>query len=237
MEFAQPSRKLWIDALRSIAMILVVYGHCVRDWTTFYVFTSPIKMPLFFMISGYLFKSRGGRSIEFFKNILRKLVIPWIVLGMIHYTNPVDRFFDLVTGTALWFMPCLIIGEIVWFYIQKYTKSILQVVIFALMVSIIGLLLAQHHILDVAMINTALIVQAYFLVGFLIKTYEDVIQRSIKSIIIVGIAGYLLDVHLNNYFNLPYCVFVIVLVVSRFLLYLIFSTSKQDGLFISVRIH
>lgn len=122
-------------------------------------------------------------------------------------------------------MPCLIIGEIIWFYIQKYTKSILQVVIFALLVSIIGLLLAHHHILDVAMINTALIVQAYFLVGFLIKTYEDVIQRNIKSIIVVGIAGYLLlttislklfpgdviDVHLNNYFNLPYCVFVIVL--------------------------
>ena len=46
-------RKLWIDALRALAMLFVIFGHQVGNYIPYYVFTSPIKIPLFFMITGY----------------------------------------------------------------------------------------------------------------------------------------------------------------------------------------
>lgn len=45
----------WIDALRALAMVLVIYGHQVPDLTGFFVFTSPIIITLFFAITGYVF--------------------------------------------------------------------------------------------------------------------------------------------------------------------------------------
>ena len=48
-------RKGWVDALRGMAIILVVYGHSAKGFSEYFLFTSPIKMPLFFAISGYVF--------------------------------------------------------------------------------------------------------------------------------------------------------------------------------------
>ena len=59
------SRKDWIDALRALAIILVVLGHQLRGVAEYFIFTSPIKMPLFFAISGYLFKARNGHNVDF----------------------------------------------------------------------------------------------------------------------------------------------------------------------------
>ena len=40
-------RKEWIDALRALAIVLVVLGHQLRGVAEYFIFTSPIKMPLF----------------------------------------------------------------------------------------------------------------------------------------------------------------------------------------------
>lgn len=218
-------RKLWVDSLRAIAMILVVYGHCVQGWTAFFVCTSPIKMPLFFIISGYLFNPKNGDAKVFFKNLLFKLVIPWIVLGMLHPTNPLTRFGELISGKTLWFMPCLIIGEIVWFFIIKISRVKWQIVLYGLILSCVGYNLTQLHILDYAMINRALTVQVFFIGGLLIKNYERVLLSKCKVILLLGIIlyfalictqmqlfpGMFIDVHNGRYFNLLFC-FIIILI-------------------------
>ena len=57
------NRKLWIDSIRAIAIIMVVFGHQIPEETSYFVYTSTVKMPLFFAISGYLFSDRGGQTI------------------------------------------------------------------------------------------------------------------------------------------------------------------------------
>lgn len=42
------SRIKWIDALRAIAMISVIYGHLAPNFTGYFVFTSPIKNNIVF---------------------------------------------------------------------------------------------------------------------------------------------------------------------------------------------
>jgi fucose 4-O-acetylase-like acetyltransferase len=219
------NRKLWLDAMRAVAMLLVVYGHCVKGWTEYYVFTSPIKMPMFFLITGYLFKTRGGDQKTFFNSVFLKLIVPWIALGLIHHTNPVDRFLNLISGKALWFMPCLIIAEIVWFYIHKLMKHDWWIVMAGVSVSVLGLVLAHFHLLRYAMINTAFVVQAFFVVGFLMRKYEKVLDRKWKMwvptimILYVLFGVYLLtlgkgkplDVHMNRYPNISLCAMTIVM--------------------------
>ncbi|MBO5133143.1 MAG: hypothetical protein J6C20_08755 [Paludibacteraceae bacterium] len=54
------NRKLWIDSIRAIAIIMVVFGPQIPEETSYFVYTSTVKMPLFFAISGYLFSDRGA---------------------------------------------------------------------------------------------------------------------------------------------------------------------------------
>lgn len=47
-------RENWIDIVRAIAMLFVVIGHSYgKSGTVYYVLTGPIKMPLFYIVSGY----------------------------------------------------------------------------------------------------------------------------------------------------------------------------------------
>ena len=86
---AEKVRKEWIDGLRGLAMIVVVFGHCLLSdsytrWTPYFVFFSPINVAIFFAISGF-FKHKEGNSAPFFNYILRRLFIPWMILGLFPY--------------------------------------------------------------------------------------------------------------------------------------------------------
>ena len=66
-------------------MILVIFGHFCPEWSEYFVFTSPIKIPLFFAITGYCFNFRDGDALSWIRNILRKLVLPWLILSLVWF--------------------------------------------------------------------------------------------------------------------------------------------------------
>ena len=110
----QSNRKAWVDGLRALAMLFVIFGHQVHGMTPYYVFTSPIKIPLFFMITGYVFNDGRTSSRDFFKNLFLKLVIPWLCLTLpfIIIKIPfrginffVDESYKLISGKTAWYMP------------------------------------------------------------------------------------------------------------------------------------
>lgn len=218
-------RKLWVDALRGVAMILVVYGHCVKGWTEYFVFDGGIKMPLFFAISAYLFNPRSGNQKEFFKNMFWKLIVPWMLLGMFPYVHPVDRFLKLVEGKILWFMPCLIIAETLWFYIQKFSTNSTQVIFVGLVTSILGLMMSHFQILHYARVDNAFTVQAFFVLGFVIRNYEDLLTRHWRVLAPCSMATYAvlgggilclwpgecIDVAQNMYPNVGYVAMMVIL--------------------------
>ena len=70
-------RVYWVDWIKVFAMTLVVYAHT----DSFSVINRAIftfHMPLFFMISGYLHKTRTFR--EELPIVFKSLVIPYIIL-------------------------------------------------------------------------------------------------------------------------------------------------------------
>ncbi len=185
-----PQRKQYIDALRGLSMIVVVYGHCLlsksrTDYTAYFVFFSPINVALFFTISGYLFKPKKG-DLEFFKHIFLRLVIPWLALGLFPYYNMHWKLPYLLSGTSYWFMNALIIGEILWYYIHKISKNNEKMVIFlGLLVSASGLLCFRFGWLNEFMINRGMAILWLFALGQLIRKYESVLVSVVRKYMIL----------------------------------------------------
>lgn len=245
-------RKPWIDALRAFAIILVVFGHQIGV-KEFFIITSPVKMPLFFAISGYLFKMREGDIIVFFCNWFKKLIVPWFCLALIpfipKFLKGADFFLfldDIVSGRKLWFMPCFVIAELIHFCVRKLIKSDYLLVISCTFLTGVGLYFYNIGILNYAMFNRALAVQAFFIIGFLFHKYEDrMINLSWMSI---GLGGMIyviliiissivfpkmsLDVHLCQYYNYPYCFLLII--IGIFVLFTAAAKSNISNRTLSV---
>lgn len=117
-------RKKWLDALRALAMLLVVLGHVCPRARGFFAFTTPVKIPLFFAISGYLFRENEDRPFgRFALDKARRLLVPYLGLSLICLPlaaalqilqtriplRAALRFQlrTLAAGDGLWFIPCL----------------------------------------------------------------------------------------------------------------------------------
>ncbi len=130
-------RKGWVDALRALAIYLVVAGH-MNDGD-FLLLTSQVKIPLFFAISGYLFRENEQRPFKAFAwDKFKRLMIPYFALGVLllpllmagYYW--VDRrsplsvfkseFTRLLEGELFWFLPCLFFTELVTYFLVKLPK-------------------------------------------------------------------------------------------------------------------
>lgn len=226
------NRLQWVDALRAMAMLFVVFGHQATWFNLFFLYTTPIKIPLFFAISGYLFKDREGAQMEFFRNLFRKLVMPFFFLVtmpavILSFYYGVDFLFEswrkMISGESYWFITCLIVAELIHFYLRKICKTTLFVTVVCLICSAIGLLAARDGILSFGKINTALICQTYLLLGFLLRQYEKELDRvpwgGVVGLFVVYVglcfaSQYLFtntkfDCNLNLYYNTAYCALLI----------------------------
>ena len=239
-----PQRKDYIDALRGLSMIVVVYGHCLlaksrTDYTAYFVFFSPINVALFFTISGYLFKPKKS-DLEFFKHIFMRLVIPWFVLGLFPYYNISQRLLFLLSGTSYWFMNALIIGEILWYYIYKISKNDeKKVVLLGLLVSACGLLCFRFGWLNEAMINRGMVILWLFVLGLLIRKYESYLVTYIRKYMILLSVLFLMmgavfmylypgefyDVKWNRYYFIPLTWGMIILGIL--MAFTLFSNAKH----------
>lgn len=231
MTLVEKRSKPWVDGLRGLAMLFVLLGHVgMPGW--FYVITSPIKIPLFFAITGYLFRDRGGKQLEFFGKLLLHLVLPWLLLSMIPAIPDAftegprslwNHFLDVVTGEVAWYMPCCIIAQVLHFYVRKLCRHTTAVAVASVLLAVLGYVLGMFHILDTAMFNRALVCQLFLLVGFLFNRWEgkNVLTGwlgAVLGLLVFGtlcalsmklFPGQIMDVRDNDFYHLPMCLLLI----------------------------
>lgn len=238
MKYGAPAhahpRKAWVDALRALAIFLVVYGHRAGH-PDFYLFSSPVKMPLFFALSGYLFNTCGGCDKEFLRRLFWSVVVPWMFLGYLPMAAafPVKgvaylwhAFVEVVSGAILWFMPCFIIGKIMFYYLLKWCKDRDVLMFLATAVFFgVGCELVSRHMLDFAKINIAMTVQGYFLFGYLFKKYERTLTHvrpvyQYGALVAFFILGFMsrslypnqrMNVDHGAYYHVPLCLTMVVI--------------------------
>lgn len=230
-----PQRKEWLDALRGLAIILVVLLHNMPagdEKNIYIILTGPIKLPLFFAISGYVFNHRDGHQGKFFLNLFRKIFLPSLVLFFclravfiptrgIEYV--IDGLIDFFRGDVCWYISACIIGEILFFYILKFCKKEWQIILMALLCWVAGFVMDHFEIGDFAMINRAFVAQYFLLLGYLFRKHEDFFKKLHWSFLLLGFlitAGMIglnfwlwpdrgIDVH-NNFYHgtlsaIPFC--------------------------------
>lgn len=141
---SRPDREGWIDALRGFAIILVIIGHASRGNELVKEMIFGFHMPVFFILSGYLFRPEKYANVyDLAKKKFKTYIIPFIALGLVNLIinaasesmtksggewirSTAMRLLWLIYswGSAskmpncspLWFLPCLFLSS-VFFYL------------------------------------------------------------------------------------------------------------------------
>lgn len=134
----QVKRLDYIDALRGLAILFIVFGHipmyCYHTGDTFTScrsFTSLVQLPIFFFVSGFVFKiknisiTRGGG--KFILNKFRQLIIPAIIIGSIYFIFHDGNFTQIIHDKfkgGYWFTFTLFELIIIQYIWEMFTEKI-----------------------------------------------------------------------------------------------------------------
>jgi len=77
-------RKAWIDTAKAFAIFLVVMGHYLGDVPPARAYIYTFHMPLFFFISGFLFRKKGS-WLGFVGKRARSLLLPYLIFSLLKY--------------------------------------------------------------------------------------------------------------------------------------------------------
>lgn len=229
----ETQRKKWVDGARALAILLVMFGHFNPGMGMFFVITSPVKIPLFFMISGYLFVSNRYRHLgAFLAERIRRMLLPYVLLSCL-ITVPFDVLLNLsepnaigmsilgsllrvVRGETLWFIPCLFLTELLAYGIHFLTEKYLT----ARCRCAHLLILAGASCISLVLMfvfcgkgplywhpETAVMMLPFFQLGYCYRRYEQDIDRLNRWLKIgVSVSMYALFIYLNIIVNGTICV-------------------------------
>lgn len=155
----------FIDIAKGMGILAVVWAHILLvGWTHKIIYA--FHMPLFFFISGFLFNENKYPSFHaFLVKRIKRLIIPYSIYSIVtwgiwawfryvrhdmvkSYWMPLLQTVIaqgsgtyLVHNSALWFIPCLLAVEIMYFHIMKLGLKIAMIVCWGF--AILGMVLAH----------------------------------------------------------------------------------------------
>lgn len=135
----------YIDIAKGLGMLTIIWGHIVHEgWSNQFVYS--FHIPLFFFLSGMVFNASKYQTVgELIKKRVKTLLIPYLIFSIItwllwvgmrvvshdttNYWYPLLQTF-IAQGSAgflrhnlpLWFVTCLFVVEIMYYYINKLPK-------------------------------------------------------------------------------------------------------------------
>lgn len=197
----------WLDAIKALAMALVIFGHLGLNGVSFFqVYASFIKLPLFFAASGFVFNPKRTDNVkEFLLTRVKRIIVPYfclaVIIAFINFAAngfSIDNWFELyiypiLYGTTMWFLPTLFICNIAMLFAFKFSKNNDSVIIITAVLSLICgyFAISETHIFMGA--NVALIAYPFCILGYYLKKYILKINKTMLTIIgIAGILAYLL---------------------------------------------
>lgn len=132
MKRLSESRRIDIDILKGFGLFLVITNHVgFGDFLYHYSYT--FHMPLFFIVSGYLYKDKGESLQSRAKRKVMGLIVPYLFYGALFIVYdigsaiwngnvngvwmPVKRFLlyptiGIPNGGPLWFLPCMFLTDL-----------------------------------------------------------------------------------------------------------------------------
>lgn len=210
----------WIDSLKLFSIFLVVFGHMIAyssNLNMIHMYIYSFHVPLFFFISGILYKN----SSNFVKKKFKSLYLPyvfWALVFIIPYllfssgikNSVLDKgefsFFQLLLGvlygigssipqnSPLWFLPTLFLVSIVYNLIDKIIvlnvdkKNI--VLLFAFFIVSLCVLLLDIPMLPLGL-NIVPIMSMFFILGVAYSKKEWLIKSDFFIIVCIFLGMFL----------------------------------------------
>ncbi len=160
-------RVVYVDYMKSLGMMTIIWGHIMLIGITNAVVYA-FHIPLFFFLSGLMFcKDRYPYFGEFFKKRVKSLLVPYVIysfltwgvwVGYTYFTHaqtdsywmPLLQTFIaqgpgnfLVHNVPLWFVSCLFVLEMMYFFIAKLQGTIKAAV--CILCGVAGYLMTQEN--------------------------------------------------------------------------------------------
>ena len=208
------NRVSWIDICRGIAILFVMYAHAMPSDSYRYIFYA-FHMPLFFFLSGIVFKENFPSYWGVVKKSFKTIMLPYFLFAVLTYFfwfvkehtthNTMHDFIEQVFGifygngnagylyfnVALWFLPCLFITRIGFAAITRITTQARFLIPVLLGFSFIGFTLSTYYSFSKLPfgLETAATAIVFFGAGFLIKKKERFFQFLQKYGVIIFLIG------------------------------------------------
>lgn len=132
------SRRIdWLDIVRGIAFLMVIYSHLEYMDESIMRYFRPVFLTTFFFVSGYLFKENCSFS-KVFEQRTRTLLLPFLALGSIMILMSQVLTFnarvpigDEIKGLLfqngknelLWFVAALYVYSVIFYWVEKMAGS------------------------------------------------------------------------------------------------------------------
>ena len=161
---------------------MVLLAHSIRKNTYLWIFINQFHMPLFFLISGYLYSCKG-RFIDFIYKKIKGLYIPFVfsslVMYIIYIIIGIETFslVDLIlifgmhkTGPllgAMWFLRALFWALIIYDQLHRIVKDKKIVCFLSFVLLIIGV-----HITFPFRISNIMVAMGFIAIGDMAKEYQ-----------------------------------------------------------------
>lgn len=211
----------WLDTVRGICMLCVAMSHCGYNDSIIGACYISWFLPCFFVISGFLFKGESVSIIDLGHKLLKNLIIPYFLLGLtaILLTQDVWRglihgdssalhmwFKSMFQGWVLWFLPCLLVTQVLFYVIVRLAKTEIRIVVYSLFISILALSLIDiFHILLPFHIDTGALCILFFCIGYIMRRRPSILKEiQSKIIIIIFLCIYIIGIAVwTNFFDYP----------------------------------
>ena len=216
-------RDITIDIVKGIGIFLVVLGHIVSyDLANKFIYS--FHMPLFFFISGitlYFSYKENIKFREFITKRGRTILISYFIFSIISFVywffierkirgqydiSALDNFANIFLAfgkndlfspnVVMWFLPCLLMSFIIFYFLMKIKKARSIIVIILL---IIGFILSYFNIVLPWTLEIALIGVFFLYTGYLYK--KNNLENYVFRWIPVTLFGSIILVFICSFYN------------------------------------
>lgn len=226
--FLQGKRLQWVDYIKGLCMMAVILNH-IHGLHLYGQLTYPFELVGFFFVAGYTFNHKDS-FLAFFCGKCRTLLVPIVFLGLINsivsYLMKGGSLLWRIEGLLvqrpgqwddLWFVACLFTMEIMFYFIQKLTISLIVQCMICLALMFFGYLWIDNmKIMLPWHVENASILIVFLFLGYALR--QSKLDVRLRSFILQGkgkivllaflvwyiflvllVKNYPIDVHLHKY--------------------------------------
>jgi len=227
-------RQGFIDQLKALSIFLIVYGH--NDTTSiFSEYLTAFRIPLFFIVSGYLSKDKGNLDLlPYLKKMALRLLTPYFLISLFLYLvwffigrhlkfggddhDPIKNFIGIfyaqggadymIWGLPMWFLPALFCVSIIDFFVSKLPFQ--YKVVPALALPVLGMLISGFLGFQLPWsLDIAMVVYLFYFFGIYIRKVDiaGVIKGTEILVFIISLIIFVVGTGFNHPVNFYYASF------------------------------